>query len=184
MQRLLLPSADRCCESVALISPTSSVSNMPHNLSFLYGNWSFPLLVLIVLNGCLPKSGRGRACPSFLLCQMSLLQGTIRGNNPWGGGGGRRLLWCTCRCLWVLTHTHRHTDTCVHMPALVHKEIYSCRVDPQVGFWCTVNNKFMLLAQNVTLSLPGWIKAAIVQESHLRYGALSRMKALQSFATA
>lgn len=49
-----------------------------------------------------------------------------------------------------------------------------------MGFWCTVNSNFMFLAQKVTSPLPGWIKAAIVQESHLRYGALSRMKALQS----
>lgn len=42
----------------------------------------------------------------------------------------------------------------------------------------------MLLAQNFTLSLPGWIKTAIAQEPHLRYGAFSRTKARQALATA
>lgn len=47
-----------------------------------------------------------------------------------------------------------------------------------------VNNNFMLLAKNFTLSLPGQIKAAIAQELHLRYGPFSRMKARQALATA
>lgn len=77
-----------------------------------------------VLNEGLPRPGKGQACPSFLLCQMLLLQGTIKGNNLWEGKGeAEGCFGVYADVLEGSHHAHTHTEVCV--PVLVHKDKYS-----------------------------------------------------------